>query len=113
MLGLYFRCTYLHCQSYLFPILVQTLLVVTRALTQDDFGGFVGQQALHSMYTSMPDRVLLLFLDPVPDLQPVSALGLLLRDVPPGNRFHVPKTCPRRHPEWARMAFTIIGKRQK
>ena len=84
-------------------------MVITTSLPQDPWSGFTVHQALLSMKSSMPDRIVLLFLDDPRRLQHVRDLDLLLRDIPPANIIYLPKMCPKDHPEWKRLARMIIG----
>nr|KAG5712276.1 hypothetical protein BaRGS_023855 [Batillaria attramentaria] len=92
----------------------KVLLFVTRAFAMDDWAcGFTVQQAQRSITDTMPDRVIVIFMEDPARLPPMASLERLLRMVPESNVLHVKKETPPGHPVWDRVAEHILGKMQR
>ncbi|KAK7108677.1 toll-like receptor 6 [Littorina saxatilis] len=90
----------------------KVLLVVTRAFSQCDWScSFSVQQAQRSISDTLPDRVLVLFLQDLHTLPPMASLELLLRNYPERNVFHAHRDLPERHAAWEALASAILRER--
>ncbi|XP_070205922.1 toll-like receptor 4 [Littorina saxatilis] len=88
----------------------KVLLLVPRAFAEDDWScGFTVQQAQRSITDTLPDRVLVLFMDDPSTLPPMASLELLMRNYPERNVFHVHRDTPVEDPVWQRLAEAILG----
>ncbi|KAK7481749.1 hypothetical protein BaRGS_00026997 [Batillaria attramentaria] len=89
----------------------KVLLLVTRDFAQDEWlCGFTVQQAQRSITDTMPDRVIVVFMEDPARLPPMASLERLLRMVPERNVLHVHRDTPPHHPAWDRVAEAIIGR---
>ena len=83
---------------------------MTRAFAEDEWlCGFTVQQAQRSITDTLPDRVLVLFLDDPCHLPPMASLDKLLRMVPERNVLHVQRGVTPGDPVWERLARDILG----
>ena len=83
---------------------------MTRAFAVDEWlCGFTVHQAQRSITDTLPDRVLVLFLDDPRHLPPMASLEKLLRMVPERNVLHVLEDVTPRNPVWDRLARAILG----
>ncbi|KAK7110920.1 hypothetical protein V1264_014715 [Littorina saxatilis] len=86
----------------------KVLLLVTRELSRDEWAcGFTVQQAQRSITDTMPDRVIVVFLEEPRVLPAMPSLQLLLRMVPESNILHVHRDTPPRHHVWKTLAHLI------
>nr|KAG5704423.1 hypothetical protein BaRGS_024278 [Batillaria attramentaria] len=73
----------------------KVLLLVTRAFGMDEWlCGFTVQQAQRSITDTMPDRVIVVFMEDPARLPPMASLERLLRMVPERNVLHVHRDTP-------------------
>nr|KAG5712293.1 hypothetical protein BaRGS_023872 [Batillaria attramentaria] len=87
----------------------KVLLLVTRDFATDEWAcGFTVQQAQRSITDTMPDRVIVVFMEDPARLPPMASLERLLRMVPESNVLHVKKETPPGHPVWDRLAELIL-----
>ena len=92
----------------------QVLLLVTPSFAACDWTcGFTVQQAQRNITDTLPDRVLVVFLEEPRNLPPMASLELLLRNYPEKNVFHVPRNAPTHHSAWERLAKAILGEENK
>ncbi|KAK7097190.1 toll-like receptor 3 [Littorina saxatilis] len=76
----------------------KVLLLVTREFSKDEWAcGFTVQQAQRSITDTMPDRVIVVFLEEPRVLPAMPSLQLLLRMVPESNILHVHGDTPPQH----------------
>ncbi|KAK7481397.1 hypothetical protein BaRGS_00027353 [Batillaria attramentaria] len=88
----------------------KVLLLVTRAFAMDEWlCGFTVQQAQRSITDTMPDRVIVVFMEDPARLPPMASLERLLRMVPERNVMYVHKDTPPHDPQWDRLARFISG----
>ncbi|KAK7111536.1 hypothetical protein V1264_011147 [Littorina saxatilis] len=86
----------------------KVVLLVTRDFSQDEWAcGFTVQQAQRSITDTMPDRVIIVFLDEPRVLPAMPSLQLLLRMVPERNILHVHRDTPPQHQVWKTLADLI------
>ncbi|KAK7111540.1 hypothetical protein V1264_011151 [Littorina saxatilis] len=86
----------------------KVVLLVTRDFSKDEWAcGFTVQQAQRSITDTMPDRVIVVFLDEPRDLPAMPSLQLLLRMVPERNILHVHRDTPPQHQVWKTLADLI------
>ena len=91
---------------------MQVVLLVTQAMLEDGWSGFLVLQAQCSISDTMPDRVLVLLVD---QLQAPAEAGCpthvstrrLLRMVPESSVYQVPRHATRRHSLWRCLAEAI------
>ncbi|KAK7481411.1 hypothetical protein BaRGS_00027367 [Batillaria attramentaria] len=88
----------------------KVLLLVTRDFAMDEWAcGFTVQQAQRSITDTMPDRVIVVFMEDPARLPPMASLERLLRMVPERNVMHVHRDTPPHDPQWDRLARAILG----
>nr|KAG5701788.1 hypothetical protein BaRGS_000778 [Batillaria attramentaria] len=88
----------------------KVLLLVTPAFARDEWAcGFTVQQAQRSITDTMPDRVIVVFMEDPTRLPPMASLERLLRMVPERNVLHVHRDTPLDDPVWDKLAEAIIG----
>nr|KAG5695319.1 hypothetical protein BaRGS_006543 [Batillaria attramentaria] len=88
----------------------KVLLLVTRDFAMDEWAcGFTVQQAQRSITDTMPDRVIVVFMEGPARLPPMASLERLLRMVPERNVMYVHKDTPPHDPQWNRLATVITG----
>ncbi|XP_070185531.1 insulin-like growth factor-binding protein complex acid labile subunit isoform X1 [Littorina saxatilis] len=86
----------------------KVVLLVTRDFSQDEWAcGFTVQQAQRSITDTMPDRVIIVFLEEPRVLPAMPSLQLLLRMVPERNILHVHRDTPPQHQVWKTLADLI------
>ncbi|KAK7111543.1 hypothetical protein V1264_011154 [Littorina saxatilis] len=86
----------------------KVVLLVTRDFSQDEWAcGFTVQQAQRSITDTMPDRVIVVFLEEPRVLPAMPSLQLLLRMVPERNILHVHRDTPPQHQVWKTLADLI------
>ena len=84
------------------------VLLVTADFSQDEWAcGFTVQQAQRGITDALPDRVIVVFLDPVRHVPALASLRALLRMVPETHVLEVPKDAPPEHPAWEALADLI------
>ncbi|KAK7481395.1 hypothetical protein BaRGS_00027365 [Batillaria attramentaria] len=88
----------------------KVLLLVTRDFAMDEWAcGFTVQQAQRSITDTMPDRVIVVFMEDPARLPPMASLERLLRMVPERNVMYVHRDTPPHDPQWDRLARAILG----
>nr|KAG5695318.1 hypothetical protein BaRGS_006542 [Batillaria attramentaria] len=88
----------------------KVLLLVTRDFAMDEWAcGFTVQQAQRSITDTMPDRVIVVFMEDPARLPPMTSLERLLRMVPERNVMYVHRDTPPHDPQWDRLARAILG----
>nr|KAG5695320.1 hypothetical protein BaRGS_006544 [Batillaria attramentaria] len=88
----------------------KVMLLVTRDFARDEWAcGFTVQQAQRSITDTMPDRVIVVFMEDPARLPPMASLERLLRMVPERNVMYVHKDTPPHDPQWDRLAMAITG----
>ncbi|KAK7481396.1 hypothetical protein BaRGS_00027352 [Batillaria attramentaria] len=88
----------------------KVLLLVTRDFAMDEWAcGFTVQQAQRSITDTMPDRVIVVFMEGPARLPPMASLERLLRMVPERNVMYVHRDTPPHDPQWDRLATVITG----
>ncbi|KAK7481393.1 hypothetical protein BaRGS_00027349 [Batillaria attramentaria] len=88
----------------------KVMLLVTRDFARDEWAcGFTVQQAQRSITDTMPDRVIVVFMDDPARLPPMASLERLLRMVPERNVMYVHKDTSPHDPQWDRLAMAITG----
>ena len=86
------------------------MLLVTLDFCQDEWAcGFTVQQAQRSISDTMPDRVIVVFLEEPMVLPATPSLEMLLRMVPERNVLHVHRNTPAEDPVWRTLADLITG----
>ena len=89
---------------------MQILLLVTADFSRDEWAcGFTVQQAQRGITDALPDRVIVVFLDPVRHVPALASLRALLRMVPEAHVLHVPRDAPLGHPAWETLAGLITA----
>ncbi|KAK7501699.1 hypothetical protein BaRGS_00007130 [Batillaria attramentaria] len=92
----------------------KVVLLVTRAFATDEWlCGFTVQQAQRSIMDTMPDRVLVVFMEDPARLPPMASLERLLRMVPEKNMVHVRRDTPVDDPVWDRLARDILDRKRR
>ncbi|XP_076445731.1 LOW QUALITY PROTEIN: uncharacterized protein LOC143283401 [Babylonia areolata] len=87
----------------------KVMLLVTPAFAEDDWSsGFTVHQAQRSITDTLPDRVLVVFMEDPRRLPLMVSLERTLRHYPERNVFHVPRHAPVHHPVWDRLARAIV-----
>ncbi|XP_076445079.1 toll-like receptor 4 [Babylonia areolata] len=87
----------------------KVVLLVTPAFAEDDWScGFTVHQAQRSITDTLPNRVLVVFMEDPRRLPPMASLERMLRHYPECNVFHVPRHAPVHHPVWDRLARAIV-----
>ncbi|KAK7473690.1 hypothetical protein BaRGS_00035087 [Batillaria attramentaria] len=88
----------------------KVLLLVTHDFAMDEWlCGFTVQQAQRSITDTMPDRVIVVFLEDPARLPPMASLERLLRMVPERNVLHVHRDTPPHHAVWDSLAEHVLG----
>nr|KAG5709965.1 hypothetical protein BaRGS_030007 [Batillaria attramentaria] len=92
----------------------KVVLLVTRAFATDEWlCGFTVQQAQRSIMDTMPDRVLVVFMEDPARLPPMASLERLLRMVPEKNVVHMRRDTPQDYPVWDRLARDILDRKRR
>ncbi|KAL8560196.1 hypothetical protein ACOMHN_021690 [Nucella lapillus] len=87
----------------------KVMLLVTQSFAQDDWScGFTVHQAQRSITDTLPNRVLVVFLEDPRHLPPMASLERLLRHYPEPNVFHVPRETPVNSPVWEQLAQAVL-----
>ncbi|KAK7473689.1 hypothetical protein BaRGS_00035086 [Batillaria attramentaria] len=88
----------------------KVLLLVTRDFAMDEWlSGFTVIQAQRSITDTMPDRVIVVFMEDPARLPPMASLERLLRMVPERNVLHVHRDTPPHRAVWGTVAELIKG----
>ena len=78
-------------------------------MLDDRWAGFLVNHAQRSITDTMPDRVIVVFLEDPARLPPMASLERLLRMVPERNVLHVHRDTPPQDAVWDRLAKHILG----